>query len=85
MNSSPDNHLFRERKEKSVHYFRTCTVFDEIIYTSIEQRSGSVHAQSQRGEQGSDPTPLENHKNTCIGFLSNTGLDHLKNHNQASI
>ena len=30
------------------------------------------------GGRGSGPPPLANHKN--IGFLSNTGLDSLKNH-----
>ena len=35
------------------------------------------HGRIQRGGQGVR-TPLKNHKN--IGFLSNTGADHLKNH-----
>ena len=35
-----------------------------------------IHAWIQRGDRGSGPHPLKNHKN--IGFLSNTGSDPLK-------
>ena len=42
--------------------------------------SGSIFVRIQRGDRGPDP-PLKNHKN--IRFLSNTGLDTLKNHKAA--
>ena len=42
--------------------------------------SGHIHARIQRGDRGTGhPPPMKNHKNK--GFLSNTGLDRLKNHN----
>ena len=36
-----------------------------------------VHVRIQRGDRGSGPPPLKNHKNK--GFLSNTGPDSLEN------
>ena len=44
-------------------------------------KSHPIHKQIQRGDRGSGtpPPPLKYHRN--IGFLSNTCLDPLKNHN----
>ena len=65
-------------------FFYFCSIYSSALRTRnfywSKQYEHWSHWRIQSGGQGWDPPPphLKNHKN--IGFLSNTGLDPLKNH-----
>ena len=67
-----DGKIRHWRERVNITILLLSTTEDKINNAIITK---SVNARIQRG--GADPPPPENHKN--IGFLSNTGPDHLTN------